>query len=112
MDITAPPKNSRSKFKGVILDETKSCAASTECFTGSKKKIEKQKWIAEHDLYITSFNRVMARHEDIYMDAITGSFYNSDGRCRSSSDLKLGKVRKDQAEAAERLMSFHGVGDE
>ena len=112
IDITAPPKNNRPKFKGVILDETKSCAASIECFTGNKKNVEKKKWIAEHDLYITSFGRVMARHEDIYMDAITGSFYNLDGRCRSSSDITLGEVRKDQVGAAARLMSFYGGGEE
>ena len=106
------PANNRPKFKGVILDETKSCAASIECFTGNKKNVEKKKWIAEHDLYITSFGRVMARHEDIYMDAITGSFYNADGRCRSSSDITLGEVRKDQVGAAARLMSFYGGGEE
>lgn len=106
------PSKNRPKFKGVILDETKSCAASIECFTGSKKNVEKKKWIAEHDLYITSFGRVMARHEDIYMDAITGSFYNADGRCRSSSDITLGEVWKDQAGASEQLMSFHGGGEE
>jgi hypothetical protein len=105
--ITAPPKNSRPKFKGVILDETKSCAASTECFTGSKKTIEKKKWIAEHDLYITSFGRVMSKHEDIFMDAVTGSFYNSDGRCRSSFTLELGEVWKDQAGASEQLMKLN-----
>ena len=101
------PANNRPKFKGVILDETKSCAASIECFTGNKKKIEKQKWIAEHNLYITSFGRVVSKHEDIYMDAVTGSFYESDGRCRSSSYLELGEVWKDQAGAASVLMTLN-----
>ena len=101
------PSNNRPKFKGVILDETKSSAASTECFTNNKKTTEKQKWIAAHDLYKTSFGRVMAKHEDIYMDAVTGSFYNADGRCRSSSYLELGEVWKDQAGASEQLMKLN-----
>jgi hypothetical protein len=107
IDITAPPKNSRQKFKGVILDEAKISAASNECFTNNKKTVEKKKWIAEHDLYVTSFGRVMAKYEDIYMDAVTGSFYNSDGRCRSSFTLELGEVWKDQAGAAEQLMKLN-----
>ena len=107
MDITAPPKNSRQKFKGVILDESKSSAASLECFTNNKKVAEKKKWIDAHDLYMTSFGRVMSKHEDIYMDAVTGSFYNSDGRCRSSFTLELGEVWKDQAGASEQLMKLN-----
>ena len=98
------PANNRPKFKGVILDDSKSSAASNECLTNNKKQAEKKRWIAEHDLYMTSFGRVMSKHEDIYMDAVTGSFYNSDGRCRSSFTLELGEVWKDQAGAAEQLM--------
>jgi len=97
----------RPKFKGVILDETKSSAASLECFTSNKKVAEKKKWIAEHDLYMTSFGRVMSKHEDIFMDAVTGSFYNEDGRCRSSFTLELGDVWKDQAGASEQLMKLN-----
>ena len=101
------PTSERPKFKGVILDETKSSAASIECYTNNKKQAEKKKWIAAHDLYMTSFGRVMAKHEDIYMDAVTGSFYESDGRCRSSSYLELGEVWKDQAAAEEQLMKLN-----
>jgi len=97
----------RPKFAGIVLDESKSCAASLECFTSNKKVAEKKKWIAEHDLYMTSFGRVMSKHEDIFMDAVTGSFYNSDGRCRSSFTLELGEVWKDQAGAAEQLMKLN-----
>ena len=97
----------RPKFAGIVLDESKSCAASLECFTSNKKLTEKKAWIANHDLYMTSFGRVMAKHEDIYMDAVTGSFYNSDGRCRSSSYLELGEVWKDQAAAEEQLMKLN-----
>jgi hypothetical protein len=101
------PITERPKFKGVILDEAKISAASNECFTNNKKTVEKKKWIAEHDLYVTSFGRVMAKYEDIYMDAVTGSFYDQDGRCRSSFTLELGEVWKDQAGAAEQLMKLN-----
>jgi len=107
VDVTALTKNKKPNFKGVILDEAKSSAASSECFTNNKKVAEKKKWIAEHDLYMTSFGRVMSKHEDIYMDAVTGSFYNEDGRCRSSSTLELGEVWKDQAGASEQLMKLN-----
>ena len=88
VDVTALAKNEKPKFKGVILDESKSSAASLECFTNNKKQVEKKKWIDSHDLYMTSFGRVMVKYDDIYMDAVTGSFYNSDGRCRSSFTLR------------------------
>ena len=101
------PANNRPKFKGVILDETKSSAASIECYTNNKKQVEKKKWIDAHDLYMTSFGRVMVKCEDIYMDAVTGSFYNEDGRCRSSFTLELGEVWKDQAGASEQLMKLN-----
>ena len=94
----------RPKFAGIVLDESKSCAASLECFTSNKKLTEKKSWIANHDLYMTSFGRVMVKSEDIYMDAITGTFYNEDGQCRSSSTLELGEVWKDQECAASQLM--------
>ena len=96
--------NDRPKFAGIILDESRSCAASLECFTSNKKLAEKKSWIANHDLYMTSFGRVMVKSEDIYMDAITGTFYNEDGQCRSSSYLELGEVWKDQECAASQLM--------
>jgi hypothetical protein len=98
------PTTKRKHFHGVILDEAKISAASNECFTNNKKTTEKQKWIAAHDLYMTSFGRVMAKYDDIFMDAVTGSFYDSDGRCRSSSTLELGEVWKDQECAASQLM--------
>ena len=101
------PTTERQKFKGVILDESKSSAASLECFTNNKKQTEKKRWIDAHDLYMTSFGRVMVKYDDIYMDAVTGSFYNSDGRCRSSFTLELGEVWKDQAGAAEQLMKLN-----
>lgn len=101
------PTSERPKFKGVILDEAKISAASSECFTNNKKQVEKKKWIDSHDLYMTSFGRVMAKHEYIYMDAVTGSFYNADGRCRSSSYLELGEVWKDQAGASEQLIKLN-----
>lgn len=101
------PTTERRHFHGVILDEAKSSATSNECFTNNKKQAEKKKWIDAHDLYMTSFGRVMAKHEDIYMDAVTGSFYESDGRCRSSSYLELGEVWKDQAAAEEQLMKLN-----
>lgn len=101
------PATERKHFHGVILDEAKSSAASNECFTNNKKTAEKRKWIDAHDLYMTSFGRVMVKYDDIYMDAVTGSFYNSDGRCRSSFTLELGEVWKDQAGASEQLMKLN-----
>ncbi len=97
----------RPKFAGIVLDESRSCAASMECFTSNKKLAEKKAWIANHNLHMTSFGRVMVKSENIYMDAITGTFYNSDGQCRSSSTLELGDVWKDQAGASEQLMKLN-----
>lgn len=105
--MTEPIKPEKPKFKGITLDESKSCAASLECFTNNKKKAEKKKWIDEHDLYMTSFGRVMSKHQDTYMDAVTGSFYDLDGRCRSSFTLELGEVWKDQEGAAAQLMAMN-----
>ena len=101
------PTTERQHFHGVILDEAKSSAASNECFTNNKKQAEKRKWIDAHDLYMTSFGRVMVKYDDIYMDAVTGSFYNSEGRCRSSFTLELGEVWKDQECAASVLMTLN-----
>jgi hypothetical protein len=78
-----------------------------ECFTSNKKLAEKKTWIANHDLHMTSFGRVMVKSGDVYMDAVTGSFYNEDGQCRSSFTLELGEVWKDQAGASEQLMKLN-----
>lgn len=97
----------KEKFKGIILDESKSCAASSECFTNNKKTAEKKKWIAERDLYMNSFGRVMVKCKDSWMDAVTGTFYNEDGRCKSSFTLELGEVWKDQESAVKQLMALN-----
>lgn len=103
--MTEPIRN-KPQFNNVLLGESKSCAASSECFTNNKKTAEKKKWIAEHDLYMTSFGRVMVKIKDAWMDAVTGSFYDADGRCRSSTNLSLGEVWKDQEAAAKQLMQL------
>ena len=105
---------------------------STEVFVPTGTKDTKNKWIANHALYVGDTElgeRIvtpvcilgdMAKNP-LWMDTVTGSLYTAKGDCLSSSHLHLSNVRaeKDLAirlkkvstEDAGRKVKVRGIGD-
>ena len=73
----------------------------------SAKTLAKEAWLEWRQLYTSDTNRVFFKRGVTYVDAITGSLYR-DGRCLTSSRLKLGDIKRDQKGAAAILMAIKG----
>ena len=111
MKTREPEIKSRKIFKryqdSVQLGNEGTCAASSECWMPSAKKIAKMAWLEWRELYTSDKNRVLYKRGTTYVDAITGTLYR-DGRCLSSYTLELGEVKRDQKGAAAILMAIKG----
>ena len=103
--LQKPPKRRAGELDGFPLSLDGDCAKTSQCFSTVSKPRAKREWIAEHELYLSTTERVFIRSGETYMDAVTGTLY-ADGRCLTSDRLTLGTLTKDQAAAAEVLMEI------
>ena len=86
-------------------------AAESECFTPTLSAESKEKWIKEHDLFVTggrAFALVDTATYVYFMDAVTGTLYQF-GECLTSSDLKYRDFTRDNDKAAKILMALEKV---
>lgn len=91
----------------VQLSREGTCATSSECWMPSAKKPAKSAWLEWRELYTSETNRVFFKRGITYVDAITGSLYRN-GRCLTSSKLKLGDIKRNQKGGAAILMAIKG----
>ena len=100
-------RTTRRQLDNIILSDEGDCATSSECWMPSAKKLAKEAWLEWRQLYTSDTNRVFFKRGVTYVDAITGSLYR-DGRCLTSSKLKLGDIKRNQKGAAAILMAIKG----
>lgn len=78
------------------------CASEKMCFPVYGKNSTKQKWVigkklvvAECEYQIRVFRMVfIGKRTLVYMDAITGTLYNKQGKCLSSDKLYLRNISR------------------
>ena len=100
-------RTTRRQLDNIILSDEGDCATSSECWMPSAKKLAKEAWLEWRQLYTSDTNRVFFKRGITYVDAITGSLYR-DGRCLTSSKLKLGDIKRNQKGGAAILMAIKG----
>jgi hypothetical protein len=100
-------RTKKRQLDDVVLSYEGDCAASSECWMPSAKKPAKEAWLEWRQLYTSDQNRVFFKRGVTYVDAITGSLYR-DGRCLTSSKLKLGDIKRNQKGGAAILMAIKG----
>ena len=86
-------------------------AAESECFTPTLSAESKEKWIKEHDLFVTggrAFALVDTATYVYFMDAVTGTLYQF-GECLTSTELKYRDFTRDNDKAAKILMALEKV---
>lgn len=84
------------------------CAAARDCFHKAGTKANRQKWIDEHDLFVSEDGRAFAlvdtEREVYFMDAITGTLYSL-GQCHTSDHGVRTRFVRDREKASDVLMS-------
>ncbi len=97
------------------------CVHTLRVFSPGAKKDVKKRWIDDHDLWIADVSNqervltpVVMSGLLVWMDAITGSTYDSHGRCMTSDvlEIRLDTLFQNQDRAAEILMSITCKGIE
>lgn len=110
--------NTIKTAKGIIAriqaSKLARCADEKYCFGINWAVDSKRKWIAEHDLFTASDERIYTLVDTItrvyFMDAITGSLYEF-GKCMTSQELKADSLWRDPG-AAGRLMDMKAESGE
>jgi hypothetical protein len=104
-------RTKKRQMDDIVLSDEGDCATSSECWMASAKKPAKLAWLEWRQLYTSETNRVFFKRGVTYVDAITGSLYR-DGRCLTSSRLKLGEIKRNQKGGAAILMAIKGDKNE
>lgn len=89
----------------IVISTEAHCADSRFCCTRGNRT----RWIEEHDLFLADDGRVYALVDTplhvYFMDAITGSLIDVAGQHRTNADKQVTGFRRDQTEAAMKLMA-------
>lgn len=85
------------------------CAQSQFPWNPESNRKSKDKWLESNDLFLSEAGEVFALVDTpnsvYFMDAITGSLY-AFGECLTSDTLKVRGLKRNQAEAAKKLLEF------
>jgi len=100
-----------AKVVRITLSDDAMCAHHKECYAPLHPvKAVRDRWIAEHDLFVTSDNRVFTlvdtQFEVFFMDAITGTLFQF-GECLTSQMIKRKDFTRNRERAIELLKDVH-----
>lgn len=91
----------------ITVNKDGQCAAEKFCFQIRSNNEKKEKWIKEHDLFVSDTGRAYALVDTTscvyFMDCVTGSLYQF-GECISASALKIFGLRRDKEAARQYLL--------